>query len=135
MAAFSFNAWGISFTIITDNAEVVRDVARELSSAAITLGAIYGLKSLIDRAITITFGGNDRDDQNGPDIRPGSLHVSIRCLTEARFLEVLEDYESGKIKQSLQEELLKVGIKTKGLKIKIDNMEEVEKTKTAIKNR
>ena len=29
----------------------------------------------------------------------------------------------------------KVGIKTKGLKIKIDNMEKVEKTKTAIKNR
>ena len=78
-------------------------------------------------------GGNERDDQEVPEIRPGCLHVLLRCLTDERFLEVLEDYESGKIKQCLEEELLKAGIKTKGLEIKIENMKEVQERKVAIK--
>ena len=96
--------------------------------------ATYRLvRPLIDAAVTKALGGNERDDQEVPEIRPGCLHVLLRCLTDERFLKVLEDYESGKIKQCLEEELLKAGIKTKGLEIKIENMKEVQERKVAIK--
>ena len=95
--------------------------------------ATYHLvKPLIDAAVTKALGGNERDDQEVREIRPGCLHVLLRCLTDERFLEVLEDYESGKIKQCLEKEFLKAGIKTKGLKIKIENMKEVEERRSAI---
>jgi hypothetical protein len=41
------------------------------------------------------------------DIKPGSLHVLLCCFTDERFLEVLADYESGRIKERLQKESLK----------------------------
>ena len=59
------------------------------------------------------------------------------CFTslfnDERFLEVLEDYESGKIKQCLEEEFLRAGIKTKGLEIKIENMKDAQERKAVIK--
>ena len=122
----------LSFTISTDSTEVVKD----LCCTAVKLGAMYAtyrlVRPLIDAAVTKALGGNERDDQEVREIRPGCLHVLLRCLTDERFLEVLEDYESDKIKQCLEEELLKAGIKTKGLEIKIENVKEVEERKSAI---
>ena len=89
----------ISFIISTDSTEVAKD----LLCTAVKLGAMYAtyrlVRPLIDAAVTKALGGNERDDQEVPEIRPGCLHVLLRCLTDERFLEVLEDYESGKIKQ------------------------------------
>ena len=64
----------------------------------------------------------------------GSLHFSIYC-TDSRFLEILGDYESGRIKQRLEEEFLKVEIKTIELELEIENMTEIEERKEAIKLR
>ena len=104
----------------------------------LSLGAVWTtykvLQPLINRAVTDGVGG-ERDDQEVRDIRPGCLHVVLHCFTDERFLKVLADYESGRMKERLQEELSQVGIKVEGLKVKIENMEEVIKTKDAIKTR
>jgi hypothetical protein len=93
------------------------------------------LRSLIKDAVNEVFGGR-RDDQDDPNIRPGeSLHVLLHCLTDKRFLEVLEDYESGGIKERLQKEFSQIGIEVEGLKVEIENVEEVEKIRAAINKR
>ena len=104
----------------------------------LSLGALYSsykvLQPVIKRAITKGCGG-ERDDQEVRDIRPGSLHVVLHCSTDERFLEVLVDYESGRMKERLQEELSQVGIQVEGLKVKIENMEMVNETKKSINKR
>ena len=50
-------------------------------------------------------------------------------------MEVWTDYESGKMKTRLQEEFTQCGIDIEGLKIKIENLEEVNDTKRAIESR
>jgi hypothetical protein len=93
------------------------------------------LKPLIDVAVKRAFGG-EREDQNVDDINPGSsLHVLLRCFTDERFLEVLADYESGRIKERLQIEFSRIGIKTEGLKVEIENMGKVKKLEEAINKR
>jgi hypothetical protein len=122
----------LSFIITTDKVEV----AKELCGTAVTLGAIWAVyklvKPVVDAVIDKVFGGGERDDQEVRDIRPGSLHVLLRCFTDERFLDVLADYESGRIKESLQKELSLVGIEVEGMKVEIENMKEVEKIKAAI---
>ena len=93
------------------------------------------MRPIINGAVISAFGDNKKVEQEVTEIKPGCLHVLLRCFTEARFLEVLEDYESGKIKQRLEKEFLKAGIKNKGLKVEIDNMEEVQKRMRAIQER
>ena len=136
--------WGdMSFNISASSIEVVKEIcgtAVKISAVGTvgTIGAIYGyplLKTLIDAAVAKAFGGDERDDQEIREIRPGSLHVLLRCFTEARFLEVLEDYESGKIKQRVEKEFLNVGIKTTELVVEMKNMKEVKERKAAIKER
>ena len=139
-------SWGdIAIEISTENVEVaqeviknIREAVRDVSKAAATLGALYLgyklLRPIVDGVVRRGLGG-ERNDQEIGDIRPGSLHVLLRCLTEERFLEVLEDYESGRMKERLQEEFWQVGIKVEGLKVKIENMEEVNKTKETILNK
>ena len=133
-----------SFTINTENiqiGEVLNDsavrIVEKLSDTAVTLSTIYAGYRLFEKLIDVVksaFGG-PRDDQEDPEIRPGSLHVLLRCSTDKRFLEVLADYESGRIKQRLQKELSQVGIEVEGLKIEIESMEEVNKIKAAINER
>ena len=134
-----------SFKISTDSVEVVRElcktageVTHDVCKTAITLGVLYTgyklIKPLIDVAVRRALGG-ERDDQEVQGIEPGSLHVQLHCFTDKRFLEVLADYESGRMKERLQEEFSLVGIKVKGLKVEIENMVEVNKTKEAINKR
>ena len=128
--------WGnIAIEIEIENVEVAQGVIENIRIAAPTLCALYLgyrlLRPIVDGVVRRGLGG-EREDQVIGDIRPGSLHVLLRCLTEERFLEVLEDYESGRMKERLQEEFSQVGIKVEGLKVKIENMEEVNKTKETI---
>ena len=130
------------FHISTDSVEVARELlGKEAASSSSgitedgTLGALYEmLRPVIDGVVKRSFGG-ERDDQRDPDIKPGSLRVLLHCLTDERFLEVLEDYESGKMQERLQEEFSKAGIKVTGLKVEIRNTEEVNKTKEVINKR
>ena len=117
--------------ISTDSVEVTKEVCRR----AIKLSALYVgyklLRPVIDAAVKKALGG-ERDDQEVKDIKPGSLHVVLHCFTDERFLAVLTDYLSGKMKERLQEEFSQVGIKVKGLKVEIQNMVEVNEIKEAI---
>ena len=119
---------GISISINSTSAQSVRDVCM----TAVTLGAIYAGYKLIAKAIdgAVSRGlGGERDDQLIRDIKPGSLHVLLHCFTDQRLLEVLEDFESGRMKERLEKEFSKIGIEVEGLKIEIDNIEEVKKRK------
>ena len=123
-----------SINISTDNVQVAKEVCRTVT----TLGALYFgyklMKPLIEGAVNKGLGG-ERDDQEVRGIRPGSLHVQLHCFTDKRFLEVLADFESGRMKERLQDGFSQVGIKVEGLKIEIENMVEVKETKEAINMR
>ena len=123
-----------SINISTDNVQVAKEVCRTVT----TLGALYFgyklMKPLIEGAVNKGLGG-ERDDQEVRGIRPGSLHVQLHCFTDERFLEVLADYESGRMKQRLLEEFSQVGIKVDGLKVEIENMVEAKERKEAINMR
>ena len=128
----------VSINISIDNVEVAIQVLKVVGKTATTLGALYVgyelITPVIKAAVKKALGG-ERDDQGDPDIKPGSLHVRLHCFTDERFLEVLADYESGRMKERLQEEFSQVGIKVEGLKVEIKNLEEVNKTKEAINKR
>ena len=128
----------VLINISTDNAEVVSQAIDRICQTVTTLGAMYlgyrSVRFLIETAVNRGLGG-ERDDQEVRDIKPGSLRVQLHCFTDKRFLEVLADYESGKMKERLQEEFSLVGIKVKGMRVQIENVAEVNRTKEAIKKR
>jgi hypothetical protein len=123
-----------SINIGTDNVQVVQGMLKTVT----TLGALYFgyklLKPLVESAVKNGLGG-ERDDQEIRGIRPGSLHVLLHCFTDERFLEVLAHYESGRMKERLQDEFSQVGFKVEGLKVVIENAVEVNKTEEAINQR
>lgn len=124
----------ISLNLATDNVEVVG----KLTTAAVTLGAIYAgykiFQPAIQAAVYRALGG-DHPDQKIRDIGEGSLHVVLHCFTDKRFQEVLGDYESGNMKKRFEQEFEAIGLKVKGLKVKIENMLEVNEINEAIKKR
>ena len=100
-----------------------------------TLGEILSYefgKRLIFCVLRETFGQFVRNSPTIQNIVTGCLQFELCYSTEDSFNKILGDYETGKIKERLGEELLEVGIKTKGLEVKIQNREKVERTKTAI---
>ena len=129
----------IAISINTTDIRVAKELCKlggyiGLGIGGASLGVLLGyklLKPLVESAVKHAFGG-DRDDQDVGGFKPGSLHVIIRCLTDERFLEIVDDYESGRMTERLQDEFSQVGIEVEGLKIKIENIEEVNKTKEAI---
>ena len=103
-------------------------IAGGLSSIGKRLGDLLGypqVASSITKAIEKAFGV--KEDRELGQILSGCLQFELCCFTEERLLEILRDYESGKIKQRLEEEFLKIEIKITGLEVEIQNMEEVEK--------
>ena len=118
--------------------EVSPETLKEVGKTVTTLGALYLsyrlLRPVIKAAVNKALGG-ERNDQETGDIKPKCLQVQLHCFTNKRFLEVLADYESGKMKERLQEEFLQVGIKVEGLKVEIQNMVEVNEIKEEISKR
>ena len=134
-AEFSANIAGriYSFVITCD-----KSVVKDLCVTAVTLYSIYTTHKLLAQAIDgiVNRGlGGPRQDQDIGGIKPGSLHVKLHCFTDERFLEVWSDFESGRMKARLQEEFTKAGIDVDGLKIEIENMNEVNDTMRAIESR
>ena len=70
--------------------------------------------------------GGEGEDHEVDDPTEGSLCVKLRCFTVKKFLEVLEDFKSGRTKERLQKEFLNIGIKTEGLVVEIKNTEGVK---------
>jgi hypothetical protein len=132
----------ISVHIFTNNVEVAKELINKVGGKVglgigVTLGALFAynvFKPLIEDAVRNGFGGQ-RDDQEVQDIRQGSLQVLLRCFTDERFLEVLEEIESGRMKQRLRKEFLDIGVETEDLIMKIENIQEVNKRKEAISKR
>ncbi len=128
---------GLSIMISCDRA-VARDILVAGSVTAITLGAIYAGYSVwsrkMDEAIKRGFGG-EREDQRVDRIEPRCLHVLLQCFTDERFLEVLEDYESGIMKDRLLKEFTNIHIEVEALMVKIENWEGVQKRKFTISQR
>ena len=118
----------LSLIIKGKNVQSVRDVCL----TAVTLGAFYTKYDLeakrIDAATILALGG-ERDDQKTKEIKPDSLRVLLECFTDKRFLEVVDDVESGRLKERLEKEFLNIEIKVEGLQVEIENMEEVKEWK------
>ena len=131
-----------SFIINTQSVQALGDVAVRLlevfGRTAVKLSLIYAghdlLKPVICAAIETTFGGQRGDQKVGVPYL-GSLHIQLWCFTDERFLDVLADYESGGVKKRLEKELAQVGLEVIGLRVDIENMEEVNERKAAIKER
>ena len=115
---------------------MVRDVG---ITAAVTLGGVYAAYKIIEPRVfggAVTEGlGGERMDQEVRNIEPGSLLILLHCLTDERYLEVLEDFDSGRMRDRLKKEFLEIGIEVKGMKIEIINTKEVNETKEAIDKR
>ncbi|CAB4029138.1 Hypothetical predicted protein [Paramuricea clavata] len=132
----------ISVQIFTNNVEVAKELINKVGGKVglgigVTLGALLAykvFKPLIEDAVRNGFGG-ERDDQEVKDIRQGSLQVLLHCFTDERFLEVLEEIESGTMKEHLRKEFFDIGVETEDLIVKIENIQEVNKTKEAISKR
>ena len=134
----SFSAGEFKFIIDADRA-TTRDILMAGSVVVVSLSAMYGIYKYViskepefNAAVNEGLGG-DRADQQMGDIKPGSLHVLLHCFTDERFLQVLEEYQSGKIKKRLEEKFSDIGIKTEGLVVDIENIKEVEEKAAAIR--
>ena len=95
--------------------------------------SMYGTYRIVNAVIQAL--GGEREDQNIEDITDGSLHVLLRCFTNERFLQVFEDYESGRMKNRLKKEFSDIGIEAEKMVVDIENIEEVEERAAAIKIR
>ena len=127
-ASIKSSSGDISIAISSGSAQSVRD----LSITAVTLGAIYAGYKLIAKGIDVAIFrglGGERDDQEICDITPDGTNVSLRCFTDQRVVEVLEDFERGTMKERLENEFSEIGIEVEGLQVEIDNIEEVEERK------
>ena len=76
-------------------------------------------------------GAHDRD----PEVREfvqGCILVKLRCHTLQSLLQFISDYESGRVKRRLEEELSNVGYKEK-LSVTIKTAKEVEEHKKKLR--
>ena len=125
--SISFNSENVYMTggvVININGAKLQDIYR--SSKMVT--------QLLDGVVLRVLGGA-RDDQEVQIINPEYIHVLVQCYTDERFVEVLADHDSGRMKNRLQKEFLKIGIDVQELKIIIENLEEVNVQRARIWNR
>ena len=96
---------------------------------------IPAYETLLAAAIFRAGRGINRNRAEIRNIIQGCLQCEVHCFTEDIFLEIVSDYKTGTIKERLGKEYLEAGIKITGLEVKILNIEEVERIKTAIEKR
>ena len=70
---------------------------------------------------------NGRIDPQLLDIFKGSLRVILRRYSRQSFLQFLDDYETGRVKERLNEEYSKIGIGN--VILEIANAKEIEEKK------
>ena len=127
---------GFSFNIEINSTAAAVGVGVGIGVGAVSLAAIYFNSERIGRKIRDAFErafGGERDDRDVGDINRGSLLIDLHCHTAESFLQFLEDYESGKVKKDLEEELLKIEIEVEDLSVKIKNEKEVEEHKKKLR--
>ena len=135
--AFRVSVGGyFKLAITTESVKVIRPAGNKVN----TLGDVYADDDLLKQRLEtgVRRGLQDgRDDQEVQEVKPGdSLHVSLYCKTDERFLEVLKDYKSEIMRERLENELSQIKeISICGLKVEITNMDEVQETAELIKMR
>ena len=92
------------------------------------------VKQLLD-GVVLKVLDSARNDQEVQNINSEYLRVLVQCFTDERFVEVLADYDSGRMKNRLEEEFLKIGLDVQELQIVIENQEEVNVRKARILSR
>lgn len=125
--SISFNSDNVQMTggeVINMNGAKLRDIYRTNKMVA----------QLLDGVVLKVLGGA-RDEQEVQIINPEYIHVLVQCYTDERFVEVLADHDSGRMKNRLQEEFSKIGIDVQELKIIVENLEEVNVQRARILNR
>ena len=102
-------------------------------AAAVGLYALYNssdsTKEKITSILKNTFEGfiNGRIDPEILNISEGSLRVILCCYSPQSFLQFLDDYETGRVKEHLNEEFSKIGIGN--VILEIANAEEIKEKK------
>ena len=123
----------ILLSINSEKVQMVEGVCLNINGAR--LRDIYhsskAVMKVIDSAILKGFGGS-RPDQEVQNVDPEYLLVIMHCFTDERFIDVLSDYDSGRMINRMQEEFSHIGLDVIGLEIKIENLEEVNMQKTRI---
>ena len=92
------------------------------------------IAQLLDSVVLKVLGGA-RDDQDVQNIKCEYFRVLVQCFTDERFVEVLADYDSGRMKNRLKQEFLKTGLDVLEIQIIIENLEEANVQKARILNR
>ena len=92
------------------------------------------VSQLLDGVVLKVLGGA-RDDQDVQNIKCEYFRVLVQCFTDERFVDLLADYDSGRMKNGLKQEFLKLGLDVPELQIVIDNQEDVNVHKARILNR
>ena len=92
------------------------------------------VKQLLD-GVVLKVLDSARNDQEVQNINSEYPRVLVQCFTDERFVEVLADYDSGRMKNRLEEEFLKIGLDVQELQIVIENQEEVNVRKARILSR
>ena len=92
------------------------------------------VSQLLDGAVLKVLGGA-RDDQDVQNIKCEYFRVLVQCFTDERFVDLLADYDSGRMKNLLKQEFLKIGLEVPELRIVIENLEDVNVHKARILSR
>ena len=92
------------------------------------------ISELLDGVVLKVLGGA-RDDQDVRNIECEYFRVLVQCFTDERFVEVLADYDSGRMNNRLSQEFLKIGLDVPELQIVVENQEDVNVHKARILNR
>ncbi|XP_028396949.1 uncharacterized protein LOC114520815 [Dendronephthya gigantea] len=124
----------IVFRITAEMARKDKDKVLDTVSLVEILYSCEQIKpSVFHEALEKGFG--DKTDQKFGVVKPTCLLVPLYCLSDERFLEVLDDFESGRLKQRLLEEFSQFRDEIKIMEIELMKMEEVNKTKDDIKRK
>ena len=116
------------FTMEADKAKVGNIVmAGSVPGAKVSLRAMLGVckyvtsgEQAFHKAVIKGFG-SEKADLQMRGIELGYQHILLLCFTDQRFLDVLEDFKSGGIKERFKKEFSDIGIEIEGLVV---NMEE-----------
>ena len=138
---FCSKFFNITFKITAVTIEVIKETIKGVAMAAIPAHHLVDIlpieetKLLLIVAFVWAGSAIKKKEAEIRNIGPGCLQCEVHCFTEDIFLEIVRDYEAGRIKNRLEEEYLKAGYKITGLEVKIKNSEEIERIKTAIEKR
>ena len=114
----------------SDNVQMVGGECINMNGAK--LRDVYRCKKmvsqLLDGAVLKVLGGA-RDDQDVQNIKCEYFRVLVQCFTDERFVDLLADYDSGRMNNRLKQEFLKIGLEVPELQIVIENLEDTTYTK------